>query len=157
MNAIREIDTLAAMPVVLTDGGRAAAGWKGTVKIGDCVTRSIAIATGIPYQQVYDAINVLARTERMTKRKRGQRSSARNGVFRDTYRRYLYSLGWRWTATMEIGSGCRVHLRADELPKGRLIVVCSNHLTCVIDHAIHDTYDPQREGTRCVYGYWEAP
>lgn len=23
--------------------------------------------------------------------------------------------------------------------------------------AVHDTYDPSRDGTRCVYGYWRRP
>ena len=36
----------------INDGGRSAAGYKG--QAGDCVVRSIAIATGIPYQKVYD-------------------------------------------------------------------------------------------------------
>jgi hypothetical protein len=39
---------------VMDDGGRAAAGYKG--QTGDCVCRSIAIATGKPYQEVYDAL-----------------------------------------------------------------------------------------------------
>jgi len=30
----------------------------------------------------------------------------------------------------------------------------SRHLTTVIDGVIYDTYDPSREGTRCVYGYY---
>jgi hypothetical protein len=55
---------------------------------------------------------------------------------------------------MQIGHGCRVHLRADELPTGRLIVVVSRHLTAVLDGVIHDTFDPSRQGTRCVYGYY---
>ena len=25
----------------------------------------------------------------------------------------------------------------------------------MIDGVIHDTYDPTRGGTRCVYGYWK--
>jgi len=47
---------------------------------------------------------------------------------------------------MRIGSGCKVHLRADELPPGRLIVKVSRHLVAVIDSAIHDTYDCSRDG-----------
>ena len=35
----------------VNDGGRQAAGFKG--KAGDCVVRSIAIATGLSYQKVY--------------------------------------------------------------------------------------------------------
>ena len=53
------------------------------------------------------------------------------------------------------GSGCRVHLRPGELPKGRLVVsVTRQHYTAVIDGTGHDIVDPCRGGTRCVYGYW---
>jgi len=137
------------------DGGRADAGYHGK-SAGDCVTRSIAIATGLPYQVVYDALNTAAKRERRGTRKRGI-SSARTGVYRQTFQRYLAELGWRWTPTMQIGSGCTVHLADGELPMGRLIVSVSKHLTAVIDGVIHDTADPQRGGGRCVYGYWTAP
>jgi hypothetical protein len=69
---------------VYDDGGRAAAGFKG--KTGDCVCRAIAIATGEPYQEVYDALNALGSRERVGRR---NRSSARTGVYKDTKRRYL--------------------------------------------------------------------
>jgi hypothetical protein len=142
------------MDFVFHDGGRAAAGYKG--KTGDCVTRSIAIATGKPYQEVYDALNLLAQTERKGKRKR-KRSNSRTGVFRKTYQCYLESLGWRWLSTMSIGSGCRVHLLALELPPGPLIVKVSRHLTAVIDGILYDTHNCSRGGTRCVYGYFSRP
>lgn len=134
------------------DGGRKTAGYKG--KTGDCVVRSIAIATGSPYQEIYDKVNALATRERTGTRKRGK-SNARTGVYKGTTHKLLESLGWSWTPTMEIGSGCKVHLRADELPAGRLLVSVSGHMTAVIDGAIHDTHDPSRRGTRCVYGYWQ--
>jgi hypothetical protein len=57
---------------------------------------------------------------------------------------------------MQIGSGCKVHLRADELPAGRLVVKLSRHLVAVIDGVIHDTYDCSRGGTRCVYGFYQS-
>jgi hypothetical protein len=139
------------MRVVISDGGRADAGFRG--KTGDCVCRAIAIATRRDYQDVYAALNELASSERPNKRKRG-RSSARTGVHRGTIQRYMTSIGWTWVPTMHIGSGCRVHLRKNELPGGRLIVSLSRHLTAVIDGVIHDNHDPQRDGTRCVYGYW---
>ncbi len=139
---------------VRNDGGRAAAGFKG--QAGDCVTRSIAIATGMSYRHVYDSLNAASAGERRGRRKRGI-SSARSGMFKPTIRRYLTRLGWLWTPTMAIGSGCTVHLRADELPSGRLIVALSRHLVAVIDGMIHDTHDPSRGGTRCVYGYWQEP
>ena len=66
----------------------------------------------------------------------------------------MAELGFVWTPTMAIGQGCTVHLRADELPKGNLIVSVSSHFVAMIDGVIHDTHDPSRQGTRCVYGYW---
>ncbi len=142
------------MKLMFNDGGRTAAGFRG--RAGDCVARAIAIATGKPYREVYDALNALATTERTGKRKK-RKSSSRDGVFPQTYSRYLLSLGWRWTPTMSIGSGCRVHLRASELPGGSLIVRLSRHLTAVIEGELHDTHDCSRGGTRCVYGYFSRP
>lgn len=137
------------MNFVFNDGGRAAAGFKGSTR--DCVTRAIAIATGKPYAEIYAEINRFAG-------ERGDgRSSARTGVWRKTYGAYLEGLGWRWVACMSIGSGCQVHLRADELPGGTIIARLSRHVCCVIDGVIHDAFDPSRGGTRCVYGYYIKP
>lgn len=140
------------------DGGRKAAGFRG--EAGDCVTRAIAIAMQRPYVDVYAAINEAAKDERYRGGKvalmaaTGRGSSARKGVLKDTWKRLLRQSGWVWTPTMSIGSGCRVHLRSEELPTGRLIVSCSRHLVAVIDGVIHDTHDSTRGGKRCVYGYW---
>jgi hypothetical protein len=139
------------MSYVFDDGGRAAAGYKGFT--GDCACRAIAIATALPYRVVYDALNALAKSERITKRRR-KKSDARAGVRNETIRKYLADLGWRWIPTMSIGQGCKVHLRADDLPPGRLIVSVSKHLVAVIDGVIHDNHDCSRAGTRCVYGYY---
>lgn len=145
------------------DGGRAAAGFTGTA--GDCVTRAIAIATRLPYRQVYDALHAQAlddpRNRARLQRRYGhtarRHASPRTGVPRQVYDPYLKHLGWIWTPTMKFGQGCTVHLRADQLPQGRLIVRVSKHLCAVIDGVIHDTHDPSRGGTRCVYGYWSQP
>jgi hypothetical protein len=142
------------MQFIYDDGGRAAAGYKGEAR--DCVVRAIAVATGTPYQTVYDAINGEAKRERLC-RQTGKKSSARTGVFKPTIRAYLASLGWRWTPTMHLGQGCKVHLRTEELPSGRLIVSVSRHLVAVIDGVIRDTHDCSRSGLRCVYGYYTKP
>jgi hypothetical protein len=136
------------------DGGRSAAGYRG--KAGDCVVRSIAIATGLPYQHIYDLVNRASTHERTGTRKRGI-SNARTGVYKSTIHRVMKSLGWVWTPTMQIGSGCTVHLRSEELPSGRLVVSVSKHLTAMIDGVIYDTHDCSRRGKRCVYGYWQPP
>lgn len=132
-----------------TDGGRADAGYKGTC--GDCVTRAITLATGNPYQEVYDALFELGKELGVKK------PSPRDSVERKVYDKYMRDIGWEWIATMHIGSGCTVHLRKDELPSGPLVVRLSGHLCCVKDGTVYDTHDPRREGTRCVYGYWKKP
>lgn len=136
------------------DGGREAAGFKG--KTGDCVTRAIAIATGLPYREVYDELHARAKAKAKRARKK-KHGSPRNGVHRNVYEPYLTELGWTWTPTMQVGRGCKVHLRADELPEGTLIVNCSRHVVAVIDGVAHDTHDPTRDGSRCVYGYYQPP
>lgn len=148
------------MEYVFDDGGRRAAGYKGSA--GDCVTRAIAIATGLPYQQVYDDLFAAQREWSLRSRSRAAKAargkaSPRNGVHMPVIRAYLAGLGWEWTPTMSIGSGTTVHMREDELPNGRLIVSLSRHVCAVIDGVVRDVGDPTREGTRCVYGYWRQP
>ena len=139
------------------DGGRAEAGFKGNAR--DCVVRSIAIVSGLPYQKVYDDLKFAniqyAETKRGRVAKSLQKSSTpRNGVYKQVYRPYLESLGFKFVSTMGIGTGCKVHLSSEELPKGKIIARVSKHLCAVIDGVIQDTYDCSRNGTRCVYGYF---
>jgi hypothetical protein len=150
---------LQAAAWLYNDGGRAAAGFKGNA--GDCVARAIAIVTGLPYADVYDRLAKGNATQRVTKHSRRDTKTcgvetARNGIWtqRQWFKDYMASLGFVWHPTMQIGSGCKVHLRADELPPGRLVVMLSKHSVAVIDGVVHDTYDCTRGGTRCVYGYF---
>ena len=142
----------------INDGGRAAAGYKG--QAGDCVVRSIAIATGMPYQKVYDDLFKANQEFRNTSKTKLARSlkerhdSPRSGTHRVVLKNYLEKLGRKWTPTMFIGQGCKVHLKKEELPMCTLIVSCSKHLTVVINGVLHDIFDCSRNGTRCVYGYW---
>jgi hypothetical protein len=137
------------------DGGRAASGYIG--EAGDCATRAVAIATRLDYREVYQQINDLSSAhERRGSRKRGT-SNARLGVYRPTMHRLMAALGWEWVATMRIGSGCTVHVRADELPAGRLVLSLSKHYAAFIDGVLRDTHDCGRDGMRCVYGYWREP
>ena len=142
----------------LNDGGRQAAGFKG--KTGDCVVRSIAIATGISYQKVYQDLYEANEKFRIKSRSKLAKSlikkndSPRTGTHRTVLKKYLKQLGWKWTPTMFIGQGCKIHLKKEELPNDTLIVSCSKHITVVINGVLNDTYDCSRNGTRCVYGYW---
>jgi hypothetical protein len=136
---------------VENDGGREAAGFKGQAR--DCVTRAIAIAADLPYTLVYDELT--RRAKEKGKRSRTKRhGTARTGVHRNVYEPYLLGMGWTWNPTMQVGQGVTVHLRADELPQGRLICRLSRHVVAVIDGVVHDTHNPSRRGTRAVYGYY---
>lgn len=139
------------MKWVYDDGGRDK--YFKAKKVGDCACRAIAIATQTDYKEVYDLINRYAKTERTGLRKQGI-SNARSGVYKETAHKIMAELGWEWHPTMQIGSGCKVHMNADELPRGRLVVSLSKHYAAVIDGVLHDIYDCTRGGTRCVYGYW---
>tara|TARA_R100001530_G_C4219691_1_gene129629 strand:+ start:27 stop:560 length:534 start_codon:yes stop_codon:yes gene_type:complete len=140
------------------DGGRKLAEYKGFT--GDCITRSICIATGLSYQKVYDDLTNASKEFRLnsnTKLAYGlkpKEDSARLGVYKPVYRPYILGLGFKWKPTMFIGKGCKVHLRYDDLPNGKIICVVSKHLVAVIDKVIQDTYDCSRQGDRCVYGYF---
>jgi hypothetical protein len=141
------------------DGGRSNAGYKGVA--GDCVVRSIAIAANLSYKKVYEDLyqaNEIFRTTSKTKLARSlkqKNDSPRTGTHRVVLKKYLLQLGWKWTPTMFIGQGCKIHLKKNELPDGTLIVSCSKHITVVKEGILHDTYDCSRNGTRCVYGYWK--
>lgn len=141
---------------IYNDGGRAEAGFKSS-RAGDCVCRAVAIASGRPYREVWEVLAYGNSTQRITRRSRPTREeTADKGIAtrRKWFKNYMTRLGFVWVPTMAIGGGCVVHLKADELPSGRLVVKVSKHYVAVIDGVIHDTYNPDRNGTRCVYGYW---
>jgi hypothetical protein len=141
----------APLPWLHDDGGRYAAGYRG--ETSDCACRAIAIAVPMSYADAYSLIN--GSVQRLERRVPGRRpSSAREGVYTPLMRRLMGELGWAWHPLMRIGTGCTVHLAAGELPGGRLVTALSRHYAAVIDGTVHDLYDPCRDGTRCVYGFW---
>lgn len=137
------------MEFIYNDGGRSQ--YYDAKDVGDCVTRAYAIVTGRDYKDCYDELYDASKQAHLKRHRR----SPRNGVYKNVYAPVFEKAGAVWTPTMEIGSGCKVHLNGDEFPgTGRYIARLSKHLAAVIDGAVHDTHDPSRDGTRCVYGYW---
>src|SRR5574344_829945 len=120
------------------DGGRSLY-FKGK-DVYDCVVRAAAIATDMDYKIVYDMIMKISG------------KTPRNGVDKNTTRKLMSCLGGKWVACMGIGTGCKVHLKKEELPHGKIICNLSGHVVAVIDGVIQDTSDPSRNGNRCVYG-----
>lgn len=128
------------MNVVYNDGGRSKY-FKG--RVGDCVTRAIAIASGRDYKEVYDELAKIGKC------------SPRNGVMPNVYKKYLAKHGYKWVCLATFGKGVTNHLKDGEIPmQGSIICNCSRHLVAVVDGVVNDTHDPTRNGTRAVYGYW---
>lgn len=121
---------LGTLPWVYDDGGRADAGFKG--RAGDCVTRAIAIAAGLPYRQVYDLVHEAGRTA-------GRASAARTGVPSAVSAAILTEWGWEYRPLV-----CdAAHLTAEDMPDVPVFIAAlkRRHWSAVIDGVIHDTWN----------------
>lgn len=122
-----------------SDGGRSNY-FKGE-KAGDCVTRAIAIALELDYKEVYDEL------AKEMKERTGKKS-ARNGVYKPVYEKFLNDRGWYWHKAPKFdGRKAKPH----DMPEGRVIGRQANHLVAIIDGVVHDTWDSR---LKMVYGYW---
>ncbi len=128
------------MEFIWNDGGRAACGFVGLAR--DCATRAIAIATGAVYRDVYQQLGEAAEY------------SPRNGMSNAVSRRYLADRNW--CHSVPVGS----QFTPQAIPKGVVIVRLikedgrSSHLCAVIDHVVHDTWNPSDDGEYLVCEYW---
>ena len=127
------------MEFVWHDGGRAACGYVGTT--GDCVTRSIAIATGDVYRDVYKSLSGMAD------------QTARHGISDPVLNQFLAGRGWRSAEAGEVG--------IERLPKGVVLVEFESvgrkrigHMSCVIDHTVYDTWNPFEDPEHRIVRYW---
>lgn len=128
-----------SMKYIHDDGGRSAAGFKNSAR--DCVTRAIAISSGLPYKEVYNLINAFALSE-----SRAKKSSARNGVYKETSNKVFALLGAKYTATKKL------HI-SDELPAtGKHVIrLKRRHLAAWVEGQLHDTWNCSGAPIR---GYW---
>jgi hypothetical protein len=146
---------------IYNDGGRAGAGFKGEAQ--DCVTRAIAIATGLPYSEVYAALAEGNASQRASSRtsKRPKSAGKRICTKRKWFKDYMAGLGFIWRPCMGIGTGCTTHFSyfgpGTYFGTGTYILALSKHYTVIKDGVIHDTHDPSRNNTRCIYGFWFRP
>lgn len=126
------------------DGGRAAAGFAGFC--GDCVTRSIAIGTGLSYRKVYDGLGEAAN------------KTPRNGLPTEIAASYLGKAGWGFESFAD------TVFAPENFPTGTFIVHMvhsqprrSGHITCVIDNVVHDTWNPAEDDSFRMRGVWTSP
>lgn len=128
------------------DGGRADAGFRGTTR--DCVPRAIAIATGLPYREIYDELSrrqkayYTKKLRESTPRyrrfweRRLKQYSARNGVRNEVWRPYLKSLGWQ----PSVG-----YRWIEDFPStGTFIILQHKHMVTIKDGVLYDTYDSSK-------------
>ena len=122
------IKSAAEMEFIWNDGGRAASGFVGLT--GDCVTRAVAIATGKSYRSVYDAM------------RQASGSSPRDGISSRVAEDYLRDAGFQREPLSDVS------FLKDWLPKGIVTASLvsddgrSRHFCTIIDHVIHDTWNP---------------
>jgi hypothetical protein len=121
------------------DGGRSACGYIGLT--GDCVTRSIAIATGIVYRDVYQALGAAAG------------KSPRLGMNVGIANEYLMARQWKRF------DGNRIPFEPAKLHQGVVVAHIAryddkcHHMCAVIEGVVHDTWDPSLDYYELV-AYW---
>jgi hypothetical protein len=120
------------------DGGRKAAGFKGTA--GDCGARAMAIALGLDYSTVYKELA-------QANADNGRAKSARNGVMKDVYTEVLKRYGFVWMKAPQFAGR---KARCSDLT-GVVIAKQARHFVAVIDGVANDAWDSTE---RMVYGYW---
>jgi len=139
------------------DGGRAAAGFKGSA--GDCGVRAAAIVTQTDYRAVYDALHVRQRTYRERSRKKhvkAKPASPRNGVWKEVMHGHMTEAGATWIPLAEVGGTVvRVIDIAERWPQGRIVMRLARHYSAMVDGVNFDTW-PQHPQKR-VYGIWIIP
>ncbi len=134
------------MPFNYNDGGRSR--YFKAKRVNDCVCRSIAIASGRDYKEVYNELgSVMGKSAR-------ERQNTRAAKFR----RYMLGLGFIWVACAKPGETGATHLIVGELPMGRLVCSAAKHYVAVIDGVVNDTWDSRYNSfdePRRIYGYWK--
>ncbi len=137
------MDGLFDFRFIWSDGGRAACGYVGLA--GDCVVRSISIASGRNYRDVYKELGDASL------------KSPRNGVPLDVVAKYMLNHGW------QLQDLAGMQFTPNMLPKGAVVVSLfksenrCRHLTCLVDQTVYDTWNPAEDGDYRVDYLWVPP
>lgn len=98
--------------------------------VGDCVIRAIAVATGKPWQEVYDELYAVGRI------------SFDMMSSNEVWGLYLYRLGYEPFLLPESCPECiTVRDFARMFPRGRYIVGTGNHAVAIVNGNYIDTWD----------------
>lgn len=134
------------LPYIYNDGGRSK--YYRAKHVGDCVCRSIAIASGKDYKEIYTAISKLT----------GKSARGGQNTRSAKFKRFMAGLGFTWTACAKPGVPGATHLAVGELPNGRLVCSAAGHYVAVINGVVNDTWDSRWNSfqePRRIYGYWK--
>lgn len=116
------------------DGGRKAAGFEGGV--ADCVTRALAIETGVPYAEIRKELLALA----------PDAETVGINVFGAEFEQYMRDKRNRVFVPL------RYAVRLADFPEFYgFMVLTKNHVTCVQTGVVEDVFDCSNEMAR---GYW---
>lgn len=118
------------------------ADYKGIAR--DCVTRSLTIVTGLPYEQIWKRLAEINYFD-------GKHYSANKGVRtgREEFKLYAAELGLEYVP-------CGAKFKDISFPTcGRIAIQMKGHLTAMVDGIINDTYNPAAMGRAHVFGYWK--
>lgn len=124
-------------PLVLNDGGRNTSTRPG--QYHDCTVRSLAIATSLPYDEVYDTLANAGRKPCCGFDSTGWLKSNKGRVF-----------GMRFKQVSV--KGLTPATFANKYPKGTYLVETEAHVWCVIDGIHHDMW---RVKERPLEGAWK--
>ena len=114
------------------------------LSVDDCVKRSIALTTGIPYVEVQKGLNAHKKI-----------TGAKRFFDKPNPRSYMENvLGFERVAVAKNADGTRVTVEefAKLHPYGRFVISISGHWTACIDGTIYDTWDCGKE---TVLSYYE--
>ena len=113
------------------------------LSVDDCVKRSIALATGIPYFEIQKGLN-------NHKRVTGVKTFYNNPNPRSYMEKVL---GFPCVMATKNPNGKHIAVEefANSHPTGRYIISVSGHWTSCIDGIIYDTWDCRKEGVLSYY------
>jgi hypothetical protein len=117
-----------------SDGGQAACRGYFTDE-RDCVPRAIAIATGVPYKEVWEALAKI------------QTRSPSTGTYPWAYEKYLLSIGWK---KLPVKTWARLDKRT--FPgDGAYLASTPRHLVAVVNQTVLDTWDSRRKRVKAIF------
>ena len=134
---------------VQTDGGRRQ-DTKRRNHGKDCMVRALAVATGVPYAQVYDELVA----EGVFSPKRGGFMDRLVGQlnFADMD---FHGFKFQWISFPAVKGKPRMHADkfAEQFPTGTYLLRMGHHICCMADGVLYDMFS--HTDRRCVYGAWQ--